>query len=176
MIKETKRGDTVKIEPISNGNLRIWLAENEIEEWGLEDSRRKGVRRLVRHALAAVGRRSAPRVWAEMIPVEGGCVLLVSSGVHNPQQPMVYAVEAEMLAQVYARWRPASAEAAQVYAVDEGYHVVLYGGQSDALLREYGIPLGSGEGMAAHTAEYGEWVGEITAPAPQLPENEDREQ
>ena len=164
----------MKIEPISNGNLRIWLAENEIEEWGLEDSHGKGVRRLVRHALSAIGRCPTARVWAELIPVEGGWMLLVSPAVHN-RYPMVYAVATEMLPQVYARWRPAVAETAQVYAVEEGYHVVLYGERSDTLLREYGTPLGSGEGVAAHTAEYGRWVGEITAPAPQLPAREDRD-
>ncbi len=165
----------MKIEPISNGNLRIWLAEDEIEEWGLEDSRCKGVRRLVRHALSAVGQRSAPRMWAEMIPVEGGCVLLVSRAVHNRRQPMVYAVEAEVLSQIYARWRSAAEETAQVYAVEDGYRVVLYGEQSDALLREYGTPLGCGEGTAAHIAEYGEWVGTVTAPAPAPPESGDRD-
>ena len=163
----------MKIEPISNGNLRIWLAEKEIEEWRLEDSRGKGVRRLVRHALSAVGRCPTARVWAEMIPVDGGCVLLISSLVHS-RCPMVYAVEADALAQVIARWRPAAEETAQVYAVGAAYHVVLYGERSDALLREYGTPLGEGVGMAAHTAEYGEWVQEITAPALPLPESEDR--
>lgn len=175
MMKKTKRGDTVKIEPISNGNLRIWLADEEVEEWGLEDSRGKGVRRLVRHALSAVGRPPMTRVWAEMIPVEGGCVLLISSPVHSHQRPMVYAVGADELMEVYARWRPALEEAAQVYAMGEEYRIVLYGEQSDGLLREYGTPLGSGEGMAAHTAEYGQWVGEITAPAPVPPVGGDRE-
>ena len=164
----------MKIEPISNGNLRIWLAENEIEEWGLEDSRGRGIRRLVRHVLSTAGRCPTTRVWAEMIPVAGGWVLLVSPVVHS-RCPMVYAIAAEMLPQVYARWRPAAEETAQVYAVEEGYHVVLYGEQSDALFREYGTPLGSGEGVAAHTTEYGRWVGEITAPAPQLPIGGDRE-
>ena len=163
----------MKIEPISNGNLRIWLAGDEIEEWGLENSRGKGIRRLVRHALSAVGRCPTARVWAEMIPVDGGCILLISSPVHS-HRPMVYAVEADALAQVTARWRPAAEETAQVYAMEEGYHVVLYGERSDTLLREYGTPLEGGAGMAAHTAEYGEWVGEITAPAPLLPENGDR--
>ena len=174
MMKEKRNGgDTVKIEPISNGNLRIWLAEDEIEEWGLGDSRRKGVRRLVRHALGAVGCCPTARVLAELLPVEGGGVLLISFPLHS-RQPTVYAVGAEALPQVYARWRPAAEETAQVYAVDGAYHVVLYGERSDALLREYGTPLGGGAGLAAHTAEYGEWVGEITAPAPPLPASGDR--
>lgn len=175
MMKEKKRGDTVKIEPISNGNLRIWLADNEIEEWRLEDSQGKGVRRLVRYALSSVGRRPVGRLWAEMIPVEGGCILLVSPAVHNPLQPLVYVLEEDALAQVRVRWRPSPEETAQVYALGEQYRVVLYGQRSDTLLREYGTPLGGGAGMAAHVAEYGRWMGEITEPAPRQPEHEGRE-
>ena len=63
-------GNTVNIEPISNGNLRIWLAEGEMEEWGLEDDRGDGIRRLVRRALSATGQKFTSRMWAEMIPVE----------------------------------------------------------------------------------------------------------
>ncbi len=158
MMEETERGDTVKIESITNGNLRIWLAEDEIEEWGLEDSHGDGVRRLVRRALSAVGRRTTGRVWAEMIPVEGGCVLLVSPTVHKHHLPGVFAVTADALVEVYARWR---GETAQVYALEEGYGIVAYTEEGERLLREYGTPLGWGEIAAAHTAEYGEWVGEI---------------
>ena len=89
----------MKIESITNGNLRIWLAEDEIKEWGLEDDGNDGVRRLVRRALKAMGRRVTAHVWAEMIPVEGGCVLLVSPTVHKPHLPGVYAVTADALAQ-----------------------------------------------------------------------------
>jgi hypothetical protein len=165
----------VNIEPISNGNLRIWLAEEEIREWGLEDGDGGGVRRLVRRALSAVGRRPAARMCAEMIPVEGGCVLLVSTEVHNRRLPTVFVVTGEdALLEVYARWHPQWGSAAHVYAVGEDYHVLLYSEEGESLLREYGHRLGCGEGMAAHTAEYGCWVGEITAPAPAPPTREDR--
>lgn len=167
-----KRGDTMKIEPISNGNLRIWLAEEEIEAWGLESHRRDGVRRLVKRALAATGRRLTSRMWAEMIPVDGGCVVLVSPTAGNHRQPAVFAVAREMLAEVSARWHPQWMDTAQVYAVGDDLHVVLYGDDARHLLREYGHPLGWGEAVAAHTAEYGVWVGAITAPAPAPPERE----
>lgn len=165
----------MNIEPISNGNLRIWLAEDEMKEWGLQDSRGGGVRRLVRRALSAVGRRPAARMYAEMIPVEGGCVLLVSAEVHNRRLPAVFAVTGEdALLEVYARWSPLWEQTAQIYAVGEDYHILLYSEEGESLLREYGHPLGCGEGMAAHTAEYGRWIGEITGPAPALPERGDR--
>ena len=158
------------VEPIKNGNLRIWLAENEIEEWGLTDSRPKGVRRLVRHALSAVGRRPAPRMWAEMIPVDGGCVVLVSTEGLQQTQPMVYAVAAEWLSAVAARLHLSDGDAVQAYAVEDGYHVVVYseGEAIDGLLREYGQPLGCGEAVAAHAAEYGDWVLTMPEPAPPI--------
>ena len=157
----------MNIEPISNGNLRIWLAEDEMKEWGL-DGDDGGIRRLVRRAFSVTGRRQPSRTWAEMIPVEGGCVVLVSPRLHTRRLPAVYAVEGDALLEVYARYR---GQAAQVYAVDDIYHVVLYDEEGDPLLCEYGHPLGYGEGVAAHTAEYGEWV--FTMPAPVPPTHED---
>ena len=167
----------MKIEPIDNGNLRIWLAEEEIEEWGLNDSRGKGVRRLVRRALSAMGRRPTSRTWAEMIPVDGGCVVLISTYIPNTTLPAVYAVEAEVLEQIGARWHIPVGESAQIYAVDDGYRLVVYSDdvleeKSDALLREYAQPLGGGEGLAAHIAEYGELV-TVLAPVPPMPEDRD---
>ncbi|MBQ7088932.1 MAG: hypothetical protein IJN04_04740 [Clostridia bacterium] len=161
------------VEPIENGNLRIWLADNEMEEWGLTDSQPKRVRRLVRRALSAVGRRPAPRMWAEMIPVDGGCVVLVSTEGPRHTRPTVYAVEAEHLAEVTARLRLPEGDTAQVYAVEDGYHVVVCSEEEgcDALLCEYGRLLGYGEAVAAHTAEYGEWI--LTMPAPASPTGAD---
>ena len=161
----------MNIEPISNGNLRIWLAEKEIEEWGLEDTHGDGIRRLVRRALSATGRRHTARMCAEMIPVEGGCVVLVSPAVHNRPQPTVYRVEADALSQVNARWHPRWETTAQVYELDGAYYVAA-DGEAEGLLREYGCPVGYGEGAAAHAAEYGQW--RFTVPAPRLPESEDR--
>ena len=166
----------MKIEPIDNGNLRIWLAEEEIEEWGLNDSR--GVRRLVRRALSAVGRRPTSRTLAEMIPVEGGCVVLVSTYIPRVALPAVYAADEASLAQIGARWRVPMGESALVYAVDDGYRLVVSSAdrleeKSDALLREYAQPLGGGEGLAAHVAEYGRLITTL-APAPPTPEDRDR--
>lgn len=161
------------IEPISNGNLRIWLAEKEIEEWGLAEGRPDRVRRLVRRALSAAGRRPTARAWAEMIPVEGGCVVLVSTEIHRRTQPAVYAVPQEEMPQVAARLRLSAGEVAQVYEMEETCYVILFseGDGADALLREYGSPIGCGEALAAHIAEYGGWL--FTMPAPEIPIHED---
>lgn len=168
----------MKIEPIDNGNLRIWLTDEEIEEWGLTDSRGGGVRRLVRRALSAVGRRLTSRTVAEMIPVEGGCVVLVSTYIPPIALPAVYAADEEAVAQIGARWRVPTGERAQVYAVDDGYRLVVYSDdrleeKSDALLREYAQPLGGGAGLAAHVAEYGRLITALV-PAPPVPEGQGR--
>lgn len=165
----------MKIEPIDNGNLRIWLAEEEIEEWGLDDSRGIGIRRLVRRALASVGRRLSSRIQAEMIPVEGGCVVLVSTYISGIALPAVYAADEAALEQITARWQVPVGESAQVYAMEDGYRLVVYSAdvleeKSDALLREYGEPLGGGAGLAAHVAEYGKPI-TVLAPAPPTPED-----
>lgn len=161
----------MKIEPISNGNLRIWLAETEAGEWGLQEGSR-GVRRLVRHALATAGRSTSLCVEAEMIPVDGGWVIVVSPRIHS-RLPAVYRLDEDTLKAVALRWTRVSADTAQVYALGEAYHVVTYGSDTEWLLREYGQPVGYGAGVAAHTAEYGEW--RFTMPAPRLPEHEGRE-
>ena len=163
----------MKIEPIDGGRLRVWLSQTEAEQWNLHTDRPdpKTLRRAAGRLLRGVGRRPAGRLAAEMIPVEGGCVVLVSPVVHS-RQPAVYGVPQEWLAEVSARWHPGWTDTAQVYAVGDDFHVVLYGDQAECLLREYGCPLGCGEAAAAHTAEYGVWVGEITAPVPAPPERE----
>ena len=159
----------MKIEPISNGNLRIWLAEDEIEAWGLEEG--QGVRRLVRRALAAVGRRPSAHIGADMIPVEGGCVVLVSP-IAFSRLPIVYEVDAKDLQDVCIRWPRLSENTAQIYAMEDGYRIVAYRDDAEYLLREYGYPIGWGDGVAAHAAEYGEL---FTVLAPVPPEHEDRD-
>jgi hypothetical protein len=161
----------VNIEPIDNGNLRIWLAEDEIEAWGLAEEDTNGIRRLVRRALSAAGWRHTARTCAEMIPVEGGCVVLVSPYVHTRRLPMVYAVSGDDLVEVYRRY---AGPPAQVYAVEDTYHVVLYEHEGETMMREYGTPLGYGEGIAARTAEYGQWLFTMPAPAPPAREGSGR--
>lgn len=161
----------MQVEAIANGNIRIWLTDEEADAWGVTEGYHQGIRRLVRRALTAAGQRPAARVTAEMIPVEGGCVVLVSPAVHNRPQPTVYRVEADALSQVNARWHPRWETTAQVYELDGAYYVAA-DGEAEGLLREYGCPVGYGEGAAAHAAEYGQW--RFTVPAPRLPESEDR--
>ena len=73
-----------------------------------------------------------------------------------------------------ARLRLSEGEVAQVYEMEDTCYVLLFseGDGADALLREYGSPIGCGEALAAHIAEYGAW--RFTMPAPEIPAHEDR--
>ena len=183
----------MKIEPISNGSLRIWLTEEETEQWGLHTAAGDPgppVRRLVRQALSMTGRRPPVRLLAEMIPVEGGCVLLVSPSLHpDGRQPAVYRVPDEdtllLLREQWLRLENYSASGSDgmpclsLYARDGGYDLVVYPvspltQQQMHLLLEYGDLLGCGEGTVAHCAEYGRLLaaGEVftyRAPDPPVP-------
>ena len=183
----------MKIEPISNGSLRIWLSEEEIEQWGLHpaadtDSRR--ARRLVRQALAMAGRRPATRLLAEMISVDGGCVLLVSPSLRpDSRQPAVYRIsDADTLLSLARQWQalpesgpggPDQPPYLTLYEREEGYDLAVYpctplSQRQMHLLLEYGNLLGCGEAAAAHSAEYGSLLaaGDVLTyrgPGPQEP-------
>ncbi len=156
----------MNIEPIQGGCLRVWLAEEELQQWGLgEVQDRRNIRRLVRQVLTAAGRRPG-RVTAELIPVLGGGVLLISPKLYpEVGQPAVYRLQADDLLGLWERWpREESAPVCALYELGEEYRLAVYPDQPLSptqmhLLLEYGTPLPGGEGAAAHAAEYGVLVG-----------------
>ncbi|MBQ8684432.1 MAG: hypothetical protein IJ518_07965 [Clostridia bacterium] len=157
----------MKVEQIINGSLRVWLSEEELEQWGLlrpgEEDRQAAlrlVRRLLRHAP-----RPAEKVVAELIPVDGGGVLLVSA-LKPPllRSPLVYRIaDEDALLEILSRWRGTSTgevPAFCLYEQADEYILVVYPTASLTqqrrwLLTEYGDLLGSGEGLAAYWAEHG---------------------
>ena len=174
----------MNIEPIQGGCLRVWLAEEELQQWGLGDQPdRRQIRRLVRQALRTVGRRPG-RVTAELIPVLGGGVLLISPQPYpEAEQPAVYRLEADALLCLWERWpRDDAGPVCALYEMEEEYRLAVYPDRplSDRqmhLLLEYGTPLAGGAGAVAHAAEYGVPVGmgplltagEPGPPAPEAP-------
>ena len=180
----------MKIESISNGSLRVWLADEEIKEWGLaadEAASRRRVRRLVRQVLAAVGRRGTPHMQAEMIPITGGGVLLISPMVApEAEQTAVYRIRDDnTLLSLTEQWRSVPEESqphCSLYQREGGYDLVVYPDRSLSwrqmgLLLEYGEPLGCGEAIAARCGEYGTpvWSGAVlTGREPHPPVCEDR--
>ncbi len=171
------------VEPIANGRLRVWLTDEELEEWGLTDTQpsMRRVRRLVRQVSAAVGWTDPGRVTAELIPIQGGGVLLVSPWVLPPvDTPAVYHLsDGDALLDLIRRWGYIEEETqplCSLYANEGGYDLVVYPQQPlshrrHCLLLEYGTPAGSGEGAAARCGEYGQliragWMLTECAPTP----------
>ena len=73
----------MKIETVANDRLRVWLSDRELSGAGIRlPALRAGdpaVHRLLRRVMTAAKRRMpalrARRCAAELIPVDGGCVL-----------------------------------------------------------------------------------------------------
>ena len=161
----------MKIEPIDSGRLRVWLSHEEAEQLHLHTDQPEPrlLRRAAGQILRAAGRRPAGRLAAEMIPVEGGWVLLISP-LFRPdgQHPLVVAVaNADDLLELARRWEhltDAPQPYCALYEIGEEYGLVVYPVEPLVavqvhLLMEYGTLIGQGEGAAAHTAEYGTLIG-----------------
>ena len=156
----------MKVEQIANGNIRVWLSEEELRRWRLyppgEDARRMAGR-LVRRVLQEVP-RPAERMQAELIPVEGGGVLVVSPAQFSSGSPLVFRLQdEETLGEFTSRWqRMPDEELASycVYRVDDWVYLVLYpvctpSLRQKYLLAEYGELMGRGDVWAAYLAEHG---------------------
>ena len=161
----------MKAEPIGEDSLRVWLSAKELAQWGLErtESRtytRQGVRQLIRYVQESAGYGPVKRLSAELFPVEGGAVLLLSpyrTG-GGRRWPLVYYIENEdILFSLAEKWAAVPAKAppsTAVYVYGQGYGVAVYPVEPlkesyRRLLEEYGRPLGRGEAAAAVCAEHG---------------------
>lgn len=104
----------MRIEPIPGDCLRIWLAEEECEEWGLgsDQTDRRRFRRRLRKALATVSHSPMGRLMAEVVPVEGGCLLLVTPQLWpEANQPVVYGVpDEDVLLTLLEQWQRGAEE------------------------------------------------------------------
>lgn len=159
----------MKIEPIAPGRLRVWLNEEEAVRWRLdrEEPDRPGLRRLIRRVYGAAGYRPVERLTAEMIPVAEGWLLLIGPTVPPEREPAVHYLDGpDALLTLVERWRrdtDAAQPGCMLYEWGEGYCLVLYPEgpltqRQERLLAEYARPVGYGEAVAAHTAEYGNLI------------------
>ena len=167
VINLTKRGDTVTVEPIANGCLRVWLTDEEIEQWGLAADAATGrIRRLVRRISAEAGWTEPIRVTAELIPVDGGGVLLISPSVAAEETPLIYHLrDTDALLDLIRRWGrwDEPQPLCSLYTYGEEYDLVVYAQQpltlrQQCLLLEYGDPVPGGDTAAARCGEYGRLV------------------
>lgn len=164
----------MKVDRIGSDSLRVWLSDEELEKWGIcYATMRQGethTDRLIRQVTAlseqCTGRMKRGTV-VEAIPVEGGCVLLVSAPrpLRVEKGPLVFRVEeVEALFRLAERWADAcpgnTVPCVSLYEQDDAYAVILYPVAAltptqKAILREYGRLTGIGAAAAAVVAEHG---------------------
>lgn len=159
----------MKIEPITEGRLRIWLDEEEAARWRLdrEEPDRLGLRRFIRRVYGAAGYRPVGRLTAEMVPVAGGWLMLIGPSAPPERGPAVHHLDdPDALLTFIRQWRSEQNDPQPLcllYELEEGYRLVVYpdiplSHRQRRLLAEHTYLVGYGEAAAAHTAEYGNLI------------------
>ena len=157
----------MKVEPISNGNLRIWLSDEEMRVSDVKhpDNTWRLLRRVLVAAQTRLG-RLGKHIVAEILPVAGGCVLLLSARAsESVGGPLVYHIQSlDALYRLAEQWvaLPSGEHTyshTSLYEAQDGYDLVIYPAtkltrQQASLLREYGMSIGHGEIAAAAVAEH----------------------
>lgn len=164
----------MRIEPLSSGDLRIWMTDDELCRWGLRlDDMKAGspdANRAIRRLLGIARQRqpfySNGSVLVEALPLEGGCLFLFSTPercVPTAALPQVYTLDsAEAVLQFGERLSAKQQESlppASLYRQGEGYVLILYTGLGTAggcgrLLQEFGRCTGEGYVAAAYVEEH----------------------
>lgn len=166
----------MKIEPLSSGDLRIWMTDDELCRWGLRLDRMKAgtpeTTRAIRRLLGIARQRqpfcSYGSVLVEALPIEGGCLFLFSAPdrpIPTVALPQVYALDsAEAVLQFGERLsakRQTCLPRASLYRQGEEYVLILYTGLGTVsgchrLLQEFGRRTGEGYVAAAYIEEHGQ--------------------
>lgn len=151
----------MKVEPISNGNLRIWLSQEEVDKQEHEGDAWLCLRQVLQSAQTRLT-RLGKHILAELIPVAGGWVLLLSACRNSSSGgPTVYRIaDIGSLYRLAERWDSSPNAHTSLYETDDGYDLAVYPAprlsrRQTALLREFGTPIGRGEAAAAYAAERG---------------------
>lgn len=160
----------MKIETVANDRLRVWLSDRELSGAGVRLSALRAddpaVHRLLRRVMTAAKRRipalRARRCAAELIPVDGGCVLLITPGGRVPDAaPWLYRaadISALLALAAHLRGYPWEQPCSTLYAVDGGYLLLLSppaAGKRPPIVEEYLTHVGDGAVAAAVAAEHG---------------------
>lgn len=166
----------MKMEPLKNGSLKIWMTEEDMQHFGLQfehmsahnEATRRAVSRLIsvardRHLLHTGG-----ELTLEALPLGNGCLLLVTPRCGEPlfplPQPAVYHLQnADDLLQLTdgLRLLPTNTlPAASLFAWPTGYRLIVYPHKTKSchrccqLLCEYAQPINDPLAVA-HTEEHG---------------------
>ena len=159
----------MKIEALNNGCLRIWLSSKELARFGVtvetmegeSQATRRMLNQLVEAAIRQEGQCRAPAL-AEVMPVAGGCVLLLTPHRRAMGGGLVLRLDnSEALYSLAERWCAAGGTSCtSLYELDEEYRLIVNTAgrlplQLRRLLCAYGDPLGYGAAAVAAVEEHG---------------------
>lgn len=171
----------MKIDLLENGCLKILLTEEDLRSFHLtfedmdynNESTRDALHQLLDTARRETGFDFSGSLVIEALPVDGGCLLLLTPACgkrHVRMKRVVgpYIFELDdadtvlRLAQSIGRCTPPMF-GSSLYRFDKRYRLVLYPGaplskELGNILYEFAYPAGEGDAAAAYTAEYGESI------------------
>lgn len=163
----------MQIDLSDSGCLTLLLSDEELRSLGLSfeelDDQSPKTQRMLR-ALLKLARREtgyAPRgaLLVEALPLEGGCLLLVTPEESERSRPSAtppaafFVAEADALLQLAAAWDPAAHtlwQSSSLYRAKGGFWLLLYGGGDAPALYECAEPVADGAAAAAWVAEHGD--------------------
>lgn len=160
----------MKMEPLHSGSLKIWMSHDDMHRFGLSfatmSARDTATRQAIFRLLHIARRRHIfpddKGLTIELLPVDSGCLLLLTPG-HRYPKPAVYAIHTaddllrfgDSLAQLPVRDLPT----ASLFGWDEEYRLILYPDLNfdscKQLLSEFAEPIANGYITAAYTEEHG---------------------
>lgn len=161
-------------ERLGNGCYRVFLSDEELQEWGLSFERLSGrspcTRALLSALLVAVSEGDAfdaEGITAEVFPVEGGCFLLFSPGLPRERPPQTALSplcgefeNPDTLLEFCKAAKRLSLLSSSLYTYNGRLWLVLYPRAESAvhardLLSEWECSVASGQAAAAFFSEHG---------------------
>lgn len=132
----------MKMEPLQNGCLKIWMTETDMHRWGLhfehmhtrDDATKRAILKLIALAHERRVLPSTHDIVVEALPLIDGCLLLLSPTVPPKRipQPTVYRFDdADALLQcgrALSQFRATSLPPASLYLLDDHYRLIVYAG------------------------------------------------
>ena len=158
-----------------SGCLTMILTDADLLQFGLcfeeldydKPETRNAIQALLAAARRELGFQTTGSLLVEALPIEGGCLLMVTPAkagrrmrMKRAAGPFIYAVpDEDALLQLAAGWpfdEPLEG-GSSLYAFDGGYRLVLYGQTAvgSLILEECAKQVGEGDAAAAFTAEHG---------------------
>jgi negative regulator of genetic competence, sporulation and motility len=171
----------VKIDLLKNGCLKILLTEDELRDFNLtfealdynNENTRSALHQLLEKARRQTGFDASGSFIIEALPVDGGCMLLLTPTCDNRRVrmkrvagPYIYELDDADSVLHFAESvgeHAAPLYGSSLYRFDKGYRLVLYPGaplsrEMGNILGEFARPAGEGDAAAAYTAEHGESI------------------